>query len=77
MHPCNILDKLCILWILVWIHKDAYEYQYENNEVDLFLWVKWGFGLQWACKLLMQTCNVLDKLCIFVNFGIMWILVNN
>ena len=33
-----------------------------------FLWVNWGFGLHWACKLLMQTCNVLDKLCIFVNF---------
>ena len=42
-----------------------------------FLWVTWGFVLHWACKLLMQTCNVLDKLCIFVNFGIMWILVNN
>ena len=44
------LTKFVYLWILIWIHKDACEYAYGNSEIDLFLWVNWGFGFHWACE---------------------------
>ena len=69
MKACNIIDKPCIFVNFGWNHNDACEYTYANSEVDLFLWVNWGFGLHWACKLLMKTCNVLDKICTKNGFG--------